>query len=143
MARPKKVIDYDMAYKLARLHCTNDEIAACLDINITHWYKLIGRDKKLRESVEKARAEGRTSLRRMQWQSAAQGNVTMQIWLGKQLLSQNDIHRTELTGRDGEAIRIEEEAGAARAVIEAAIARAAKRNREEASPIEIDSDTAH
>ena len=143
MARPKKVIDYDMAYKLARLHCTNEEIAACLDINITHWYKLIGRDKRLRESVEKARGEGRASLRRLQWQNATQGNVTMQIWLGKQILSQTDTHRTELTGRDGDAIRIEEEANAARDVIEAAIARAVKRDGENKSHIETDAETTH
>ena len=67
----------------------------------------------------------------------------MQIWLGKQLLNQKDKQHQELTGNDGEAIRIEEESEAARAVIEAAINRAAKRGRESESHIETDTETAH
>lgn len=34
----------------------------------------------------------------MQWKSAKSGNVTMQIWLGKQLLAQKD--KVEHTGKD-------------------------------------------
>lgn len=33
---------------------------------------------------------GKASLRRMQFKSAEDGNVTMQIWLGKQMLGQRD-----------------------------------------------------
>jgi hypothetical protein len=93
--------------------------------------------------IEKARSEGKASLRRLQWQNAAQGNVTMQIWLGKQLLDQNDTQRTELTGRDGEAIRIEEESEAARSIIQAALDRAATRRGEGESHIETESETTH
>ncbi len=143
MSRPKKPVDYEMAYKLARIHCTHEEMASCLGFSVSYWYELLKRDQKLSESVEKARGEGRASLRRLQWQNATQGNVTMQIWLGKQILSQTDTQRTELTGRDGDAIRIEEEAAAARDVIEAAILRATTRNREGQSHIETDTDTAH
>lgn len=143
MARPKKPIDYEMAYRLARIHCTNEEMALCLGFSVSYWYDLLKRDHKLSEGVEKARGEGRASLRRLQWQNATQGNVTMQIWLGKQILSQTDTQRTELTGRDGDAIRIQEEAAAARDVIEAAIARAVKRDRADESHIETDTETAH
>jgi hypothetical protein len=143
MGRPKKDIDYDLAYRLARIHCTNEEIALCVGVSAPHWYKLMKSDPALCDKVQKARAEGRASLRRLQWQNATQGNVTMQIWLGKQILSQTDTQRTELTGRDGEAIRIEEEAGAAREIIERAIARAAIRIREESSHIETDPETTH
>jgi len=141
MARPKKEIDYEMAERLARIHCTNEEIASCLGVNRSYWYKLLKRDAKLSDVLEKARDEGRASLRRLQWQNATQGNVTMQIWLGKQILSQNDISRNEITGKDGHAIRIEEEAAAARSVIESAISRAVERSRKKESHFETDAET--
>lgn len=141
MARPKKKIDYDLAERLARIHCTNEEIASCLGISKSYWYDLIKRDAKLSDTIEKARDEGRASLRRLQWQNATQGNVTMQIWLGKQILSQNDISRNEITGKNGDAIRIEEEAAAARSVIEAAIDRAVERSRKKESHFETDAET--
>jgi len=143
MGRPHKEIDYELAYRLARIHCTNEEIAACLGVSRAHWYTLIKNDAELANAVENARGEGRASLRRLQWQNATEGNVTMQIWLGKQILSQNDISRNEITGKGGNAIRIEEDAAAAREVIEAAILRATTRNREGQSHIETDTDTAH
>jgi hypothetical protein len=102
---------------------------------------LIKRDAKLSDTIEKARDEGRASLRRLQWQNATQGNVTMQIWLGKQILSQNDISRNEITGKNGDAIRIEEEAAAARSVIETAINRAVERSRKKESHFETDAET--
>ena len=39
---------------------------------------------------KKKSAAGKMSLRREQWRSAEKGNVTMQIWLGKQWLGQTD-----------------------------------------------------
>jgi len=44
---------------------------------------------------------GKSILRRLQWQAALGGNITMQIWLGKQLLGQSDRQSAELTG-DGD-----------------------------------------
>jgi hypothetical protein len=41
----------------------------------------------------------KASLRRKQFELAQAGNVTMLIWLGKNLLGQKDRH--ELTGKDG------------------------------------------
>ena len=143
MARPKKEIDYEAAARLARIHCTNEEIAACLGVSRCHWYTLIKNDAELANAVENARGEGRASLRRLQWQNATEGNVTMQIWLGKQILQQNDVSRNEITGKDGNAIRIEEDAAAAREVIEAAILRAATRDRESAATVEPDTSTSH
>ena len=143
VARPKKEIDYEVAFRLARIHCTNEEIASCLGVNTTYWYDLLKRDGLLSEGIEKARGEGRASLRRLQWQNATSGNVTMQIWLGKQILSQNDISRNEITGRDGNAIQIEERATEAREFIEAAILRAAVPKRDQESHIENEPETTH
>jgi len=47
---------------------------------------------------------GRSSLRRLQWKSATNGNITMQIWLGKQYLGQRDMHSAELSGANGEPL---------------------------------------
>ena len=40
--------------------------------------------------LKKGRDQGKTSLRRMQWEKAQSGNTTMLIWLGKQMLGQKD-----------------------------------------------------
>jgi hypothetical protein len=125
MAGKKKArtLDYELAHKLARMSCTNEEISACLNVSASYFYDLLKRDPELSDMIQKGRAEGRASLRRVQWQKALEGNVTMLIWLGKQLLGQHDMSRTEVTGKDGEAIQIEDQASAARDIIEAAIAR--------------------
>jgi hypothetical protein len=47
------------------------------------------------EAYKRFSEDGKKSLRRLQFDSARKGNVTMQIWLGKQYLGQRD--RTEYT----------------------------------------------
>jgi len=47
-------------------------------------------DPELQEVIDRGRAVGRATLRRMQWQAAENGNPTMLIWLGKQMLDQKD-----------------------------------------------------
>ena len=121
--KPRITVDYELAHKLARMACTNEEIAACMNISAKYYYDVIKRDPELSDMIQKGRAEGRASLRRAQWAKALEGNPTMLIWLGKQLLGQSDMTRTEITGRDGEAIQIEEQSGSAREFIEAAITR--------------------
>lgn len=46
----------------------------------------------------------KTSLRRLQWKKASEGNVAMLIWLGKQILGQKE--RVEETIRE-EVVEIE------------------------------------
>jgi hypothetical protein len=55
-------------------------------------------------AYEKGLENGKSSLRRLQWKAALGGNITMQIWLGKQYLGQRDMHTTELTGAKGERL---------------------------------------
>jgi hypothetical protein len=50
--------------------------------------------------IEKGRASLRNSLRRLQVKKALEGNTTMLIWLGKQLLGQSDRQQTEITGAE-------------------------------------------
>ena len=94
MARPKK---YDIkpieVEKLAKYGCTTREIAdfyGCDESLISKSYS---------EYVTKGKANLKKRLRELQWASAKSGNVTMQIWLGKQYLGQaekQDITTTEL-----------------------------------------------
>ena len=85
MARPKKYnIDTDEITKLASYGCTNTEVAdfyGCDESLIR---------KKYSEYLIKGRTKGKIRLRQLQWKSAEQGNVTMQIFLGKNLLGQSD-----------------------------------------------------
>tara|TARA_Y100000114_G_C11545324_1_gene224586 strand:+ start:264 stop:569 length:306 start_codon:yes stop_codon:yes gene_type:complete len=85
MARPKKYkIDTKQITKLAILGCTNTEIAdffGCGEHVIRKGYA---------EYLTKGRAEQKLRLRQLQWRSAEKGNVTMQIFLGKNILGQQD-----------------------------------------------------
>lgn len=82
--RPLKKIDPEQIEKLAMLHCTNVEIAALFGVD----------EKTIRgrfsDIIAKGKAAGKMSLRRMQWKAAEGGNVTMQIFLGKNMLNQTN-----------------------------------------------------
>lgn len=84
MARPKKQVDEALLEKLASIQCTNEELANMVGVSID---TLLRRYATL---IKRARDNGRKSLRRMQWEAAQKGNVTMLIWLGKQYLGQKD-----------------------------------------------------
>ena len=97
MARPPTPIDYALVERLAHIHCTDEEIATLIGMTEDGFRRRKNRDKELVGALEKGRKGGKMSLRRMQWKSAEGGNVTAQIWLGKQLLGQKD--KTEQDNR--------------------------------------------
>lgn len=101
MARPRLKIDPQQVEALAALHCTNVEIAAFFGCHVD-----TVRDRFSTE-LAKGREKGKIKLRRLQWQSAENGNVTMQIFLGKQYLGQSD--RTTLETVNGDTDRPFEE----------------------------------
>jgi len=94
MARPKKKIDYVLVKKLSAIHCTQEEIAAVLELSVD----TLQRDAKFNELYNQERQRGRASLRRLQWKLAESGDRTMQIWLGKQILQQRDNIDIEHSG---------------------------------------------
>lgn len=103
--RPPAAIDADELLGLCRVHATNTEIAAYFKVSV----RTIERLKKkpeLAAFMEHGRAGGKISLRRAQWKKALGGNVTMQIWLGKQELDQRD--RFEVSGPKGGPIAIKQ-----------------------------------
>lgn len=84
--RPKRKIDYAEVERLARFGATYTEIASVMDIPVD----TLNKDPEFRQAHKKGMDHVRISLRRAQLALAAQGNATMQIWLGKQLLGQSD-----------------------------------------------------
>ena len=85
VGRPKLDIDAEQVTRLARLHCTMNEMA---DFFGCHRETL---RENFSPQIDKGRSEGNISLRRKQWQMAVEkGNVVMLIWLGKQMLGQRN-----------------------------------------------------
>jgi hypothetical protein len=89
---PKIEIDVKLVQKLCEIQCTAEEIASVLGVS---YDTLIRRIKELNysnfaEFYKRHSQIGKASLRRLQWQNAVKGNVTMQIWLGKQNLGQSE-----------------------------------------------------
>lgn len=84
MARPKADIDAKEVYKLAQIGCKNEEIA--------DWFGVSSDtiSRRFAAELSKGRSDVRMSLRRWQLQAAENGNATMLVWLGKQMLGQRD-----------------------------------------------------
>jgi hypothetical protein len=92
MARPQIALDYKTLDGLCKLQCTGEECASVLEISYDALTDALRRDGHdgFPEYFKKMGSGGKASLRRMQWRAAEGGNATMQIWLGKQYLSQTD-----------------------------------------------------
>ena len=85
MPRPKKYdIDPQQVEKMASYGMKNTEIADSLGCS----KDLIS--KSYSTNITKGRADLKKSLRKAELDSALQGNATMLIWLGKQILDQSD-----------------------------------------------------
>jgi hypothetical protein len=101
MGRPLKVIDWDTVDKLCAIQCTGEEIAAFVSVHYETLNTACLRDKGVSfpEYFAQKAAPGKISLRRAQFQAATDDrNATMMIWLGKQMLGQNDKQSLEHTG---------------------------------------------
>ena len=108
--RPKagrKPINIDLVEleKLSSVQCTDDELAAILQVSV----RTIERRKKnpaFADTIERGRARGRVSVRRMLFAQGAKGNVAAAIFLAKNLLDYKDYIRNEHSGPDGSALAI-------------------------------------
>lgn len=92
MGRPTKAINWDHVDKLCTLQCTAKEIASFFDMSVDTLTRRCKDEFGLTfaEYFAQKKGSGRISLRRLQWKSAEDGNVSMLIWLGKQYLGQSD-----------------------------------------------------
>jgi hypothetical protein len=85
MGRPLKPIDADQVYRLARLGCTQDEIA---DVFGVHQATI---SRRFASEFARARSECRISLRRAQFRRAIEDRSdSMLIHLGKVYLGQGE-----------------------------------------------------
>jgi methylphosphotriester-DNA--protein-cysteine methyltransferase len=95
MGRPVRAFtpkDWETVDKLCSLMCTAEEIAGFLDVSVDTLYRRIkeSHDLTFAEYLAQKRVGAQIALRRAQWQSAMNGNVAMQIFLGKQYLGQSN-----------------------------------------------------
>lgn len=92
MARPKKIINKKQFENLCAIQCTKEEICSVLDVTDKTLDKWVKETYNQYFSVvfKQKREFGLMSLRRKQMESALNGNTTMQIFLGKNLLKQSD-----------------------------------------------------
>jgi hypothetical protein len=90
MGRQRIEIDIEEFEKLCRLHCTQEELAAWFNCGINTIRDRVAKRKEYRDAWNRGRAAGRVSLRRAQFAAALNGDRTMMVWMGKQLLDQKD-----------------------------------------------------
>jgi len=89
--RPEKEFDLSEVEKLGMLGATASEMAAWFGCGLRTIERRMGTaDGDFRRAYEKGFGRLKISLRRQQIEAAKGGNVTMLIWLGKQLLEQSD-----------------------------------------------------
>ena len=88
--RPPKVIQLDEVEKLGRLQCTNSELAAYFGMTERQIINRRAKDPELDEAFKRGANAGRISLRREQFRAALDGDRTMLVWLGKNVLGQRD-----------------------------------------------------
>ena len=92
MARPRKIINQKQFESLCAIQCTEEEICNVLDVSektLISWCNEVY-GESFSKVFRQKRDLGKTSLRRNQWKLAENGNSTMQIWLGKQILKQSE-----------------------------------------------------
>lgn len=137
--RPRADIDLAELEKLCGLQCTQPDLAGWFGVHLHTIENRVKDDTKLdlngeqltfREVMDRGYAKGRVSLRRKQMENADNGNATMQIWLGKNILGQRD--NIEVTGNATGPIETKDVT--AREQVELGIARILARLGPEADP---------
>ena len=90
--RPRKKFDWSAFEKLCYLNCSEEEIASFFECAVSTLQRAV----RWHYGVNFAQINlerkngGKIKLREKQMEVALNGNVTMLIWLGKQMLNQSD-----------------------------------------------------
>lgn len=109
--RPKALTADEATIRLiggmGKIQATHEECGALLGVCAKTFVAFLA-NPDVAEAYERGKALGRASLRRKQYDMALAGNTTMLVWTGKNILGQTDKLATELTGKDGGAIQLEQ-----------------------------------
>jgi hypothetical protein len=92
-------IDLVELEKLAAMQATDEEIGAFFGVSSRTILRRRKHVPEFAEVMERGRAKGKLSMRRMQMKLLEAGNATMGVWLGKQYLGQNDFGDQQLLPR--------------------------------------------
>lgn len=89
---PPIPIDWGNVDEWLEYGCKGPEISARLGISVDTLYDRTQTEKGVvfSQYASEKRAKGDNLLRELQFKSAKKGNITMQIWLGKQRLEQKE-----------------------------------------------------
>ena len=99
MAQRGTTAQIDMAEleRLSAMQCTDEEISAWFGIS-TRTIERRRKNARFAEVMDRGKAKGRISVRRMQMKLLEAGNATMGVWLGKNVLGQTDEVRHQING---------------------------------------------
>lgn len=98
-------IDLAELEKLSALQCTDEEIASWFGVS-TRTIENRRKSPAFAQAMQRGRTKGRISVRRNQMRMLENGNGTMAIWLGKQVLGQRDTIINEHVGKGGGPIQV-------------------------------------
>ncbi len=92
MSSKKSEIDWNQVGEYLKAQCSGVEIANLIGIHENTLYNRCKEDLGLEFVAfsQQKKAEGKEALRKKQYDVAMQGDKTMLVWLGKQLLGQKD-----------------------------------------------------
>lgn len=82
--RKRLELDGGQIRALAEIQCTMTEIASVMGCSVDTL------ERRFADVIKSGRESGKSSLRRMQYKRAMEGNPTMLIWLGKHYLEQKE-----------------------------------------------------
>ncbi|HSR09309.1 MAG TPA: hypothetical protein VLM42_19410 [Bryobacteraceae bacterium] len=103
----RKAVQIDLIEleKLCSIHCTDEDLAAVFGVSV----RTIEKRKKNPEfaaAMNRGKAKGRLSIRRQQFKLLEKGNPLIAKWLGKVVLGQRDVTPIELSGPNGNQLKI-------------------------------------
>lgn len=98
-------IDLVELEKLCVLHCTDEEIAGWFGVS-TRTIEMRRKQSEFADVMQRGKAKGQISVRRAQMKLLEAGNATIAVWLGKQLLGQRDVTPLQVSGPNGEALKV-------------------------------------
>lgn len=98
MARPEKIIDWDLVDELLIAGCFGTEIAPYFDISVKRFYERVQEEYGVgfTELSAEKRAKGDSLIRKAQFDKALEKDNTLLIWLGKQRLGQKENHEISI-----------------------------------------------